>query len=86
MSKALSRHSSLRQSGNSIVVTVPVEIVRELDLNDGDSVFWTLTEEGVLTLNIKRLLEIIPDEYFTPMKLLTQESVEEPVEETEKNT
>lgn len=60
MSKALSRHSSLRQSGNSLVVTIPVDIVRELNLNDGDSVFWS-SEGTYLSLHIIKLGDIAPE-------------------------
>jgi antitoxin component of MazEF toxin-antitoxin module len=60
MSKALSRHSNIRQSGNSLVVTIPVDIVRELDLNDGDSVFWS-SDEKFLTLHIIKLDNIAPE-------------------------
>ncbi len=60
MSKALSRHSSIRQSGNSLVVTIPVDIVRELDLNDGDSVFWGVEGQS-LTLNVIKLDNIAPE-------------------------
>ena len=57
MSRSLSKHSSIRQSGNSLVVTIPIEIVRELDLNDGDSVFWEVVNNR-LSLNIVKLENI----------------------------
>jgi antitoxin component of MazEF toxin-antitoxin module len=64
MSKALSKHSSLRQSGNSIVVTVPAEIKKELSLDDGDSVFWSdlvwTSNEKRVTLNFVDLEKRVP--------------------------
>jgi antitoxin component of MazEF toxin-antitoxin module len=59
MSKALSKHSSLRKSGNSLVLTVPADVVKELGLEDGDSVFWGANRFAVRLKIIK--LENIQD-------------------------
>jgi antitoxin component of MazEF toxin-antitoxin module len=32
--------SNVRRSGNSLVLTVPFDICKELGLEDGDAVFW----------------------------------------------
>lgn len=58
MSKALSKHSNIRKSGNSLVVTIPYDVVRTLELNDGDSVFWNIDENGI-RLDITKLETIM---------------------------
>ena len=79
MSKSLSKHSAMRKSGNSIVVTVPAEIVAELKLKDGDNVFWSVEPWG-LALQIIKLLNIAPDGYLS--KRGDQEEEAEKAEET----
>ena len=54
MSKALSKSSSVRQSGNSLVITIPAEIVKGAELVDGDTMFWELNGD-ILRLRIVRV-------------------------------
>jgi antitoxin component of MazEF toxin-antitoxin module len=58
MSLSLSKHSSIRRSGHSLVVTIPSEIVKELSLSDGDSVFWEVNKTK-LYLAIAKLEQIM---------------------------
>jgi antitoxin component of MazEF toxin-antitoxin module len=37
----------MRKSGHSLVVTIPIKITQELDLKDGDSVWWSIQETGL---------------------------------------
>jgi putative addiction module antidote len=53
----------MRKSGNSIVVTIPNEIVKELNLEDGDGVFWSYEKTGLL-MHIVKLVEIVPEDHF----------------------
>jgi len=41
MAQSLARHSFVRTSGNSLVVTLPIAVVRDMGLNDGDGFFWS---------------------------------------------
>jgi antitoxin component of MazEF toxin-antitoxin module len=47
------KQSNIRQSGNSLVVTIPWEVVREFELAHGDAVFWESSPGGDNSLRLK---------------------------------
>jgi hypothetical protein len=49
---------TLRKTGTVMVMTIPVDIIREYDLKPGDSAYWFSDEPDVIKLKLLRLSDV----------------------------